>query len=234
MAGELIEAVKPEQFVKDEDRMLVAPPGWVRVDPPKPEMPSALKVTTLRALAGFVNDNRDKLPIESCTVTADEAGFSLLGPIDATARRATYLTGSAPSLRFKFGQFMKMEEFLIALQTQFVRDAKLTELLTFASTVTAQSLRTSADDGYSQEVGTKRGIHLVGSAKVPSPVVLAPWRTFREVEQPTSPFVLRLRDNDGPEFALFEADGDQWRVEAAGRVAAWLRKECPEVLSIIS
>ena len=48
---------------------------------------------------------------------------------------------------------------------------------------------------------------------------LRPYRTFLEVEQPESEFLLRL-DEDG-NVGLFEADGGMWELEAKRRVAAY-------------
>jgi hypothetical protein len=61
-------------------------------------------------------------------------------------------------------------------------------------------------------------------------VKLAPYRTFREIAQPASLFVLRLqtsRHGDKPECALFEADGGQWKLEAIQALATYLRTALP-------
>ncbi len=44
-----------------------------------------------------------------------------------------------------------------------------------------------------------------------------------EVEQPESKFVFRMRKGvDGPEAALFEADGGAWKIEAMKRIKEYL------------
>ena len=49
------------------------------------------------------------------------------------------------------------------------------------------------DDGVSQRATVSRGAHGKTDVKVPSPVVLQPYRTFIDIEQPASPFInLRL------------------------------------------
>lgn len=58
---------------------------------------------------------------------------------------------------------------------------------------------------------------------VPNPVTLAPYRTFVEVKQPESKFVFRMRKSEeGPQAALFEADGGAWKIEAMQRVKEFL------------
>ena len=59
------------------------------------------------------------------------------------------------------------------------------------------------------------------------PIVrLSPYRTFREIEQPESQFLLRIRTDDrgNAEVALFEADGGVWRNEARLRIAEYLKE----------
>jgi len=63
----------------------------------------------------------------------------------------------------------------------------------------------------------------IPNIKVPNPVVLAPFRTFREIAQPESKFVFRMQQ--GPRCALFEADGGAWRLEAMKRSKAYLEEE---------
>lgn len=67
--------------------------------------------------------------------------------------------------------------------------------------------------------------------------MLRPYRTFREVEQPASRFVLRLQSGQGdgmPKAALFEADGGAWRLTAIEAIARWLRTaQMPDALAII-
>jgi hypothetical protein len=57
-------------------------------------------------------------------------------------------------------------------------------------------------------------------------IKLAPYRTFREVDQPVSDFVFRLRGrHEGtPMCALFEADSGRWKLDAVSAVATWLSK----------
>lgn len=54
----------------------------------------------------------------------------------------------------------------------------------------------------------------IGKEAVPNPVYLKPFRTFTEITQPESAFVLRMRESGGIQVALFEADGGAWKNEA--------------------
>ena len=85
-----------------------------------------------------------------------------------------------------------------------------------------------SDNGVTQTVSVQSGISLAGTKKIPNPVSLAPFRTFVEVEQPESLFILRVTDGrSGPELALFEADGGAWRLAAINSIKDWLQEQLP-------
>lgn len=85
----------------------------------------------------------------------------------------------------------------------------------------------SEDDGVSQKVTVKSGIQLKELATVRPRWTLKPYRTFREIEQPASKFLFRVKGEAGsvPACALFEADGGAWRMDAVLAVKAWLEEK---------
>ena len=82
------------------------------------------------------------------------------------------------------------------------------------------------DNGVSQVTTVKSGVASKSKAVAPNPVTLKPYRTFHEVEQPSSNFVFRI--DKCAEMALFEADGGMWVSEAKQNVANYLTKELTE------
>lgn len=58
---------------------------------------------------------------------------------------------------------------------------------------------------------------------------LQPFRTFIEVAQPESEFLLRLND-DGC-IGLYPADGGVWKLEASRNVAGYFEKELEDLIS---
>ena len=78
---------------------------------------------------------------------------------------------------------------------------------------------TTVDNGVSQTVEARTGISLKQMLNIRPRVELAPFRTFFEVEQPASEFLLRL--NDSAEVGFFEADGGAWKLEAKERILAY-------------
>lgn len=149
---------------------------------------------------------------------------------DKYGRRQVFVTAAHDGPQFKFGTFMSPEEFAIGLRSKFVvSDSVVDDLdyvLRMAANVGAGAVATAEDDGMSQKVTVTRGIALKGTETLKPIVSLTPWRTFPEVLQPTSRFVFRARGNgDGlvPSLALIEADGGQWKLDAAYAITTWLQ-----------
>lgn len=138
--------------------------------------------------------------------------------------RSTYLKASHESPTFRFGQWMDAENFIINLQAMFVPDENTAAILKVVGNITEEAVKTFSDDGVTQSVTAKVGISRVEQVSVPNPVTLRPYRTFREVEQPASTFVFRMRGGKGeaPSCALFEADGKMWELEAIQAIKFWL------------
>jgi hypothetical protein len=125
---------------------------------------------------------------------------------------------------FRFDAFMDREAFVIGVQSQFVQTAESRTVLEVASSLTEEAVSISEDDGIAQRTTLKRGISsLKQSVIVKGRVMLQPYRTFREVDQPTSEFIFRLKSQEGvPACALFEADGGKWQLDAMLAIKAWL------------
>lgn len=116
---------------------------------------------------------------------------------------------------------MDPETFQIMLQTCFEDSENRAKVLLLSGNLRKEQEITTADDGVSQRVTVNAGVASVAGVTVKNPVELTPFRTFREIEQPNSPFVLRFDEN--ARAALFTGDGKSWQLEAVGRIAEYLR-----------
>ncbi len=229
----MAEEIRAPQVVKVNGREHLAMPqkdgDWRRENLELPEvLPDPIKLGTLTGFVDFVRGNRDGLVLEKHLVhvvsptRVDLLGPLCGGPFSQRARTAVadlaHLVGEDG---FRFGQFMDMESFVIALQARFVPTPARDAVLKLVGNVKDEAVRQTSDDGVTQSVVAKQGAALVVEVPVPNPVELAPYRTFREVEQPEARFILRLRSG-GPLCALFEADGASWKLEAIERIATYL------------
>lgn len=136
---------------------------------------------------------------------------------------------------FRFGQYYDHESFCIGLQSKFVDhpDTDRALLLKFAGTVEAGTVAEYGDDGVTQKATVKTGIASKGEAIIPNPVLLKPFRTFVEVQQPESRFIFRMKEGGGIQCALFEADGGAWKLDAMDAIHAYLEENLEGIENII-
>jgi hypothetical protein len=221
---------------------IVVPDKWTAHDPaslikPGP-LAAALGVTTLAALCEYLKANRDALALTDLVVhVASPSKVHVLGKLaDRTRVRETFTIATAADYTDGFlNKFWSLEEFLIALQVRFADSDDRQKLLRLLSSVKSEDVKTALDNGMTQVVEARNGVALVANHEVPNPVSLSPYRTFREVTQPESLFVLRLRSGANlPESALFSADGGIWQLTAIQRVRDWLVLNLPEGMSVLA
>ena len=91
-----------------------------------------------------------------------------------------------------------------------------------AGNIERKNEQTYSDDGCTQVATMTVGVAAKADAIVPNPVLLRPYRTFQEVEQPVSQFVFRIGDRGTPEFKLVEAEGGIWKTEAVRKIKDYL------------
>ena len=129
--------------------------------------------------------------------------------------------------RFPFGRYLELEEFIIKLQCTFVDTPQKKAIIDMLAKVDTSEVIQSEDDGIAQKVVTKNEINRRQKTDIAPIAKLRPYRTFCEVEQPESPFLLRLQHVKGdlPSATMFEADGGAWKIEAVDNIATLLKNE---------
>lgn len=115
----------------------------------------------------------------------------------------------------------EQDKAIIELKSRFIPTDDSVYLVDLISRINKEQGIKSEDNGVSQVVVAKHGITLMGTEVVKSRLILQPFRTFREVPQPESEFILRL-DNNG-RVGLFEADGGIWKMEAKDNIREYFR-----------
>lgn len=183
----------------------------------------ALKISTLSALVDYIKSDFERKGKKLIIQIEDEQTVSLKGQIQSDGGRETLVRVNAIIPHFTFDNYYDAESLNIALQARFVKTEDRDLLLQVVGNLKEENVKNTGDDGTSQAVTIKTGIASANDVKVPNPVVLKPYRTFIEVDQPSSEFVFRMKD--GPQAALFEADGGAWRNEAIQNIHDFLMKE---------
>lgn len=201
-----------------------------KMQPIMPPMVESVKLSTLQGLVDAIKANMNGLSTEPCLVHVKE--YSLVQVVakkpDAWGRRVVHLEAESdafPDSAFRFGQYVDQETFIIALHSRFVDGPAKTELLGLVSRLTSELVGVSEDNGVSQNVTLRKGVALKENRDINPRVTLKPYRTFVEVEQPSSDFIFRVRSNgpdQKPSCGLFEADGGRWKIEAMQNIKQWL------------
>lgn len=185
-----------------------------------------IKLGTLSSLCDYIKshyDERDKVFIH--VVSPLEVQVYSVLDADRTREHLVNVVGKVPS--FEFGTFMDHEKFCINLQSKFINTPERALLLKFAGTVEAGTIAEYGDDGVTQKATVKTGITSKQEALVPSPIALTAYRTFVEVNQPTTEYIFRMKQgmNGGVQCALFEADGGAWALDAMDSIKNYLEIE---------
>lgn len=124
--------------------------------------------------------------------------------------------------------FREYEKAIIELRSRFFPGEGVNYLLDLLSRMSKENGVTTMDNGVSQEVEARQGISLKTMIAVRPRVSLRPYRTFLEIEQPESEFLLRLDDEGN--VGLFEADGGMWELEAKRNICAFFEEALkPEI-----
>jgi hypothetical protein len=206
----------------------------ILTDPRTDPLPDPLALTSLAALVsylqsdGFLIDrnNRGEPELTAVVSVAGPQDVHVFGNVLAPKRkRANYANAKAVLPSITIGMFYPVEQLLIAAQSLFVPSGERDRLIAFLASTKDEIVTSAMDDGASQTIAVKAGIVREGTAKVENPFTIMPFRTFTEVFQPPSPFILRFKKaSDGIQAALFEADGGAWRNVAMIAIGEYLEK----------
>ena len=195
-----------------------------------------LMIHTLIGIVEAVKSSLDKEAIGATTlhihIASETEVFLETDAFGPFLQRHILVESNAFTGSFQFGKEYTPEEFIIALNSQFLPNEDLKSLLTLASSITKETSGTIHDTGVSQKMEIKNGISMREKVEVKNPFKLRPFRTFSEVQQPESQVVFRVHDNRGVTCALYEADGEAWKVEAIGNIKAFFNEHLPDITVI--
>lgn len=181
--------------------------------------PSTINVLSLTGLVDYITSEFDgfgKLMVHIKSPTEVE----VFSETNDDKKRNRWISAEAMLPTFRFDNWYDSEGFIIKLQSCFVQNGDRDIMLKVVGNIKEEAVNTVGDDGVSQAVVAKTGVATVGNVKVPNPVVLSPYRTFVEVEQPESEYIFRMQS--GPRCALFEADGGAWKLKAMQNIKDYL------------
>ena len=190
----------------------------VRINP-HIDRPTNLSVSGLDSIVKLVRNELDMFDNLPLFIRVDGARkVTVFSTYDDEMDRDSLYEASCDVPDFREG-FREQENAIIELRSKFAPGDGVDYLLDLISRINKENGVTTKDNGVSQEVEARTGISLKQMVQVKPRVKLRPYRTFLEVEQPESEFILRL-DNDG-DVGLFEADGGMWKMQAKASIVSY-------------
>lgn len=181
--------------------------------------PQSINIFTLDGMVDFIN----AVELKPGTIlhVEDERTVTLRSTPDPdTGDRHVLATCSAQTPRHNFGEYMDTDAFNTWLLSRFIQNAATESVFALVKSMTKEQSLTTTDDGVSQAITVKQGT-TCSTCLFKNPVPLQPIRTFSDITQPTSNYVLRV-NTDG-QVALFEGDGGAWKTEAVEAIHTHLR-----------
>jgi len=232
-AGKRVSDAEKQPIVKEIEghNYLFFGGNFQRIKPVEPEeehQPEPFKVISLDGLVEYIKTDVDGIfgdPNRRHIVRVSGVKtVQVLTPVTGHYKKR-YVVAQCDALvpEFPFDTYMDAEDFQIRVQTRFEQSENRALVLKLSGSLRNEQSMQTADDGVSQKVTINKGVATASDIVVKNPVELTPLRTFHEVQQPSSPFVLRF--NESAEVALFEGDGGAWKLKAVQNIRDWLRQE---------
>lgn len=193
---------------------------------PATHYPTSLEVGSLDAIAKLIRaELPDYLEIGEIPLFVridSPTTVSVFTRPDFKAKRKFPYIAYCKDANFKEG-FRNQQEAIIELKSRFIPTDDSKYLLDLISRINNDGGVKSEDNGVSQTITAKKGVSLMTTEQVKPRLSLQPFRTFREIPQPESEFLLRL--DDAGRVGLFEADGGIWKIEAKCQIQGFLEGE---------
>jgi hypothetical protein len=201
--------------------------------------PEKIDLHTLTGLVDYIKANVDALELKNHIIVVENPGeVSLYSAMFGKDRKRDLVAVAALDKglqSYRFGQYQQVEEFIISLNSLFEESKDREKVINYVSRVKGGTGFTLADDGVTQVAEVTKGISgaITEKESAPKIVGLKPYRTFRDIEQPVSEFLMRLRLIDTDEHivgvCLYEADGGRWRNTAVQTIKEFLNKELADL-----
>lgn len=194
----------------------------------KKPMPCCIDLTGLDSVCKMVRNEADHIGLQIFIQVKDYKSVSVFTSLDSDEDRLYLYKCLADTPAVTTGRFMAYENAVIELRSLYIPNEGTKYLLQLLSSISNESKVTSSDNGVTQQVEARSGIALNSMVKIEPRVTLQPFRTFIEVEQPASEFLLRI--NERGEIGFFPADGGVWKLEATRNVAGYFENALKDLI----
>lgn len=192
---------------------------------PEIDAPDTLPLNSLDALVKLVRSEAAKMETPLYITVPDHMTVLCFGrafPEERFARNYYYRAKATDVPGWDAKVSLPFEEMQIALRTRFQETEDTPYVQKLLSDISTGAKVTYNDNGVATTVVTKKGIDLQSNQTIRPIVSLRPYRTFQEVEQPESVFLIRISDRG---ITFVEADGGMWKLQARETVKAYLETQ---------
>ena len=205
--------------------------GSVREILPAIHHPDTLPLHSLEALVMMVQTEAANMATPLYITIPDHLTVRCFGQPNPDAqyfRQVYYEAKATDAPGFQDG-FREQEKAIIELRSRFAPGEGVDYLLDLLSRISKENGVITNDNGVSQTVEARQGVALKTMERLKPRVPLRPFRTFQEVDQPESEFLLRLDDEGN--IGLFEADGGMWKLTARQTIKAFLEANLADLVA---
>lgn len=186
--------------------------------------PDTLPLNSLDALVKLIKTEASEMDTPLYITIPDHMTVRCFGQPDAAARyfRQVYYEAKATDVP-GWGEKVQLgfEEAQIALRTRFQETQDTLYAMKLLSDICCGAKVIYNDNGIATTVTTQKGVALQTNAQIRPIITLKPYRTFQEVEQPESIFLIRVNDRG---ISFTEADGGMWKLAARETIKVFLEK----------
>lgn len=183
--------------------------------------PTMLELRSLDSMVKMIKTEAGKrvLPLYITIPSHMEAKcFAQSNPAERGYRQTFYQASATDVPGWEERTQLSFDEAIIALRTRFQKTADTDYALKLLSEITTGAHVTYNDTGVATTVVTQKGVSLQGSETIRPIVSLRPYRTFQEVDQPASEFLIRINERG---ILFIEADGGMWKLKARETIKAY-------------
>lgn len=224
------ETTRPQIVEVSGTTFSIAPGGAAVEIRPTIDHPDTLPLHSLDALVKLVQTEAAKAATPLYITIPDHLTVLCFGQPDQEARfyrqiyyevNATDVPGWDAKVQLPF------EEMQIALRTRFQETPDTIYAQKLLSDISTGAKITYNDSGIATTVVTKKGIDLQANETIRPIVTLRPYRTFQEVEQPESVFLIRINERG---ISFTEADGGMWKLKARETIKGFLEDKLSDLI----
>ena len=195
----------------------------------KKPMPRCIELTGLDSICKMVRNEAEHVGLQIFIQVKDYKNVTVFTALDEDEDRLYLYKCTADTPAVTTDRFMAYEKAVIELRSLYIPNEGTKYLLQLLSSISNESRVTSSDNGVTQQVEARSGIALNSMVKIEPRVTLQPFRTFIEVEQPASEFLLRISERG--EIGFFPADGGVWKLEATRNVAGYFENALKDLIA---